>query len=192
MAGGEPGIGVASLAAMRSVALVVMEPGSEWPAWIVSHDVDVVAVRDGQVDAGDPRGTTDLNSSDESPLDPARVVRERLSRFRSPVGLAVLACNAEEDAVGMNRRVAIARALLASVRESGQGQLIIHTAVRSSAGLRRQLVGLTALLREDFAANPASVSLRFGWARRVGDGRPVAARPGRSGALLAGSGLVTA
>jgi hypothetical protein len=181
---------------MRSVALVVMEPGSEWPAWIVSHDVDVVAVRDGQVDHGDPRdlrAVTGANDADESPLDPARVVRERLSRFRSPVGLAVLACNAEEDAGGMNRRAAIARALLASVRESDQGQLIIHTAGRSSAGLRRQLVGLTALLRDDLAANPASVSLRFGWARRAGDGRPVAARArARSGALLAGSGLVTA
>jgi hypothetical protein len=184
---------------MRSVAVVVMEPGSDWPAWIVSHDVDVVAVRDGQFECGEradsrePRDTTGANDPDGGPLDPARVVRERLSRFRDPVGLAVLACNAHEDAGGMSRRVAIARTLLAAVRESDGGQLVIHTARRSSAGLRRQLVGLTTRLSEDFAASPARVSLRFGWAPRVRDGRLVAARaPAWSGAIFARSGLGTA
>lgn len=148
----------------RSVALVVMESGGDWPSFIVRHDVDVVACRDA---GGEEAAAT-------------HAVRERVARLGSPPSFAVLACNAHEDDEAMDRRVAMTQALLASLRESDHGQLIIHIPGRATPAMRRQLIGLTGALTDSMEGNPTRVSLRFGESDRAIQGRvlPHVARPG--------------
>ena len=135
---------------MRPVALVVMEPGCDWPSWIVRQDVDVVAVRDRE-DAGE---------------DALRALRQRIERIPRPLSAAVLACSLEADDWAIQRRIAIARVLLSAIADSERGQLTISASANASSALRHELIGLTATLSEYLAGSKACVSLRFGGVAR--------------------------
>jgi hypothetical protein len=143
---------------MRPSALVVLEPGGEWPSSVIRADVDVIAVVEPH--------------SEEGSL--TRAVQERVARLGRPVALAVLACNAEANDAATGRRVAITRALLKTVLDTERGHLVINAAGRSTSALRHQLIGLTETLSEGLRGSSSSVTLRFGGASPV---RGLAAHP---------------
>jgi hypothetical protein len=140
---------------MRSVALVVMEPGSEWPSWVAMQDVDVVAVSEAGLEP-ETRACADDAASE------ATTVRERIDRLGRPLSLAVLACSGRTDEGATERRLAVASTLLDAVRHSDLGHLIIHAGRRAPEALRHELIGLTATLGEGLVGTAACVSLRFG------------------------------
>jgi hypothetical protein len=148
---------------MRPTAFVVMEPGAEWPSWVVREDVDVVAVRG----PGPDGGTL------------TRAVGDRVARVGRPLSLAVLACNAQTDDEATARRVAITRMLLPAVLEVERGHLIINAAGRSSSALRHQLIGLTGTISEGLHGSSSCVSLRFGGAACLARVVPQSAIPPR-------------
>jgi hypothetical protein len=161
---------------MRSVALVVIEPGSEWPSWVAMQDVDVVAVSDAGL-VPEANAHADEAASGQAGLES---VRDRIHRLGRPLSLAVLACNGRTDELATERRLAVASTLLDAVRHADLGHLIIHAGRRAPEALRHELIGLTATLGEGLVGTAACVSLRFG---TVAPGR-VASTGRKSGLVL--------
>ena len=129
---------------MNGVALVVMEPGSEWPGDVGMSET-LVAMKPGQ--------------------DTVRRTRERLAalhRQREHVQVAVLACNDATDAETTDRRIAVGRALLASISRAWHGRLlVIAPAGRASSLLRQHLLSLAETLTDELRGTSATVTLRF-------------------------------
>jgi hypothetical protein len=116
---------------MASIALVVMEPGSDWPAFVCGAAHDVVGL--GQA-SGEPNGVT------------LQRVCDRAEHSRTAVRLAVLACNAGVDDESIHRRAFTASRLLTAVAHIDGGQLILSGSSGASATLRLGLVGLATTL----------------------------------------------
>ncbi len=156
---------------MASIALVVVEPGSDWPAFVCGTAHDVVGL--GQA-SGEPNGVT------------LQRVCDRAEHSRAAVCLAVLACNADVDDESIHRRAFTASRLLTAVAHTDGGQLILSGSSGASAALRLGLVGLAATLSNVVLENLASVSVR------IGDGVVwcSVARPSRSAAAPARAEMV--
>ncbi len=129
---------------MTGVALVVMEPGSEWPGHIGVSET-LVALKPGQ--------------------DTVRCTRERvaaLHRQRQEVQVAVLACNDATDSVTADRRIAVGRELLAAIKRAFHGRLVLTaSAGRASLRLRQHLLSLAETLTDELRGTSATVTLRF-------------------------------
>lgn len=147
-----------SRSAMRSVALVVVEPEGDWPSWIVWRGLDIVAVLD-------RRDAEDEKSASGCSID------QRVARLSRPVSLAVLACGPREDSGTSAHRVATAEALLTGVAAAERGHLVINASGRASSELRRALMALTTSLGQRLPGN-ARVSLRCGGVVRIFPARP--------------------
>jgi hypothetical protein len=132
---------------MASIALVVVEPGSDWPAFVCGAGHDVVGLSQA---SGESNGVT-----------PQRVC-DRAEHSGAAVRLAVLACNAEVDDDSIHRRAFTASRLLTTVAHTNGGQLILSASSCASAALRLGLVGLAATLSNVVLENLASVSVRIG------------------------------
>jgi hypothetical protein len=131
---------------MQSLALVVMEPGSEWPERVGRYDADVVVF-------GQAKGETD-----DALLGR---VRRRVELGRDRLELAVLACNNDKNPEAMDRREIIAQALLDGVLRARRGHLVFSASAGASPGLQQQLLALTATVLEGMASSSACVSVRF-------------------------------
>jgi len=129
---------------METTAIVVMEPGSDWPGQI-GDSMNVVASCDGGEDL-------------------FRRAQEKLAALHGSqkgVRVAVLACNSAADGAAADRRVRLARALLGAVTRSVRGRLILGVSGRASDQLRRELLALAGALGEEARGTTASVTLQF-------------------------------
>jgi hypothetical protein len=130
---------------MRAIALVVTEPGSDWPLHDNREELDVVAF-------GQPR-----DEPDEALL---RRICEQSGR--PGYTLAVLACNSDTDEEAMSRRAGLLRALLTRVTLAASGRVVLAASGGASAELRNQLLGLAGALFEGSGTGAVSVSVSFG------------------------------
>ena len=129
---------------METTAIVVMEPGSDWPGQI-GYSMNVVASCDGGEDM-------------------FRRTQEKLGALhgsKTGVRVAVLACNSATDGAALVRRAQVARALLGAVTFSTCGRLILGASERASHQLRQELLALAEALNDEVRGTTATVSLRF-------------------------------
>jgi hypothetical protein len=129
---------------MAGFALVVMEPGSDWPGQVGESET-LVALR-----------------SEHDMVGSTREKLAALRRGRQDVSVAVLACNAATDDVTAQRRATVAGELLASVSRTWRGRLVLTaSAGRASGPLRRHLLSLTGTLSNSLRGTSATVTLKF-------------------------------
>jgi len=129
---------------MTPTTLVVMEPGSHWPAHI-DNLTSVVG----------------LGSIGDDLLDRTRRKLALLGRGKCPVRVAVLACNPAAGTASAGGRGMLARALLAAVSQAIHGRLILSAADGASHQLRGELLTLAGELTGEIRGTSASVSLFF-------------------------------
>lgn len=130
---------------MQSLAVVVMEPGSDWPQRVGRQNIDVVVL--GQT-LGEPNDAL------------LQRVRQRVERDGG-LELAVLACNADQNEEAMDRRALVAHTLLDGVLRARHGHLIFSAPAGARPDLQQQLLVLTSTVLEGMAASSARVSVRF-------------------------------
>ncbi len=153
---------------MAQVALVVMEPGGEWPTFMRGA-LEVVAL-----------------TRTVHPMDVLRSACERADRLGRIIRVAAIACNRDSDTEAMRRRALAAGTVLKSVVRNGRGQLVLTAAGGAPLRLRQELVGLATSLNATLLGSTASVSVRVG--RHVLAPPKVAGEVGwtsRAGSLLA-------
>jgi hypothetical protein len=129
---------------METTALVVMEPGGDWPGQI-GNSMNVVASSDGGEDL-------------------LRRTQEKLGalhRSKKAVRVAVLACNAATDGAAADRRAQLARTLLAAVTVSTCGRLLLWASGHAPDPFRQALFALAKALTEEARGTTVTVSLRF-------------------------------
>lgn len=136
---------------MSDSALVVMESGSEWPAWI---------------DECQASGARTIAQDDaESPGDLARRVGDvaaALGDGECPVQMAVIACNERIDAAAQSARRRAATALLSAMASRGAGRLLFSVNRRASGRARHAISALASDLAESWGEYGVLVSVRFG------------------------------
>jgi glutamate racemase len=142
---------------MTTTAMIVMEPGSEWP---------------GQI--GD---TTNLVAFGHGCDDLLRRTVDRLGvlrRSKQVVRVAVLACNAATGNAAAVGRAQLARALLGAVASTNSGRLVLSASGRTSQQLLQELFALAETLADELRGTSATVSLRFTEAPAGETSRPMA------------------
>jgi hypothetical protein len=129
---------------MAGFALVVMEPGSDWPGHVGDSET-LVALR-----------------SEHDMVGSTREKLAALRRGRQDVSVAVLACNGATDEATAHRRATVAGDLLASVSGTWRGRLVLTApGGRASGPLRRHLLSLTGTLSDSLRGTSATVTLQF-------------------------------
>jgi hypothetical protein len=130
---------------MARIALVVMEPGSEWPGHV-----------------GDAETLVALRSLDGTLLESTRMRLASLRLGRDDVRVAVLACSASTDARAHDERAQIADELLGSVLEARRGRLVLTAPMRGAPPLlRQQLIGLAGVLSERLRGTSTTLTLKL-------------------------------
>jgi len=129
---------------MNATAVVVMEPGSEWPTGIEGL-TNVVG----------------LGSLGEDLLLRTRAKLDVFQRREFTVSLAVLACSTATCGDLFGSRATLARALLGAVTGTASGRLILSARNTISRPLRRELVTLAARLVDESRGTTATVALWF-------------------------------
>jgi hypothetical protein len=127
-----------------TTAMVVMEPGGDWPGQ-VGDSTDVVALRH--------EGEELLRRTEE------RI--GALHRGKRAVRIAVLACGSAAGAAAVGQRTRLARMLLGAVVGAASGQLILSASERASDQLRRELFVLAGELTEQLQGKTATICVRF-------------------------------
>lgn len=137
--------------------MVVMESGSEWPAWIdqcrpcsgpCSASTRVIAQEDG-----------------ETPHDLAERVVDRAEssqRDGAPIDLAVIACSERVDDAALGARRVAASAILSAMARRRRGRLLLSANRRSSGRARHALSAIAAELSQAWEGTGVLVSVRFG------------------------------
>lgn len=136
-------------------SFVVMEAGSEWPAWVqacrTAPDARAVVQRDGEsVEALTAR------------------VQDRLAALAArgvAPAIAVVACSERVDDATTRARSAIGRAILSTMAACGGGCVLFSAGERSHA--RHELSAMVALLDAEWHGSGAAVGVRFGHDARV-------------------------
>jgi len=129
---------------MTTTAMIVMEPGSEWPGQ-VGDATNLVAF--GQ-------GCDDLLRRTQDKLGV-------LQRSKQVVRVAVLACNVATGHAAAVGRAQLARALLGAVANTNSGRLVLSASGHTSQQLLHELLALAGALAEELRGTSATVSLRF-------------------------------
>jgi hypothetical protein len=129
---------------MTSTAMIVMEPGSEWPGQVMEC-TNVVAFS---------QGCEDLLRLTQSKLD-------ALARGGQTVRVAVLACGSSIDDGGRAHRAQLARALIGAVARATHGRLILSAGHQGSQELVRGLLTLVEDLTGEVRGTTATISLRL-------------------------------
>jgi hypothetical protein len=136
---------------MASIALVVVETGSDWPEFVRGAADEVVAL-------SQPTERTRMGAALERACG-------RAERSCTVVRLAVLACNADVDDESIRRRTVTASRLVEAVVRTAGGHFVLSARNHPSADLQHGLIHLAATLRNAGRETLASVSVRTG--RRV-------------------------
>jgi hypothetical protein len=129
---------------MTTTAMIVMEPGSDWPGQ-VGDATNLVAFG---------HGCDDLLRRTQDKLGVLR-------RSKQVVRVAVLACSATSGGVASVGRAQLARALLGAVVSTNSGRLVLTASARTSQQLLQELLVLAGALAEELRGTTATVSLRF-------------------------------
>jgi hypothetical protein len=129
---------------VTTTAMIVMEPGSEWPGPI-GDATNLVAFG---------HGCDDLLRRTQDKLGV-------LQRSKQVVRVAVLACNAATGHAAAIGRARLARALLGAVASTTSGRLVLSASGRTSQQLLQELLALAGALAEELRGTSATVSLRF-------------------------------
>ena len=127
-----------------AVALVVMEPGSEWPGHVGDEETLVVL------------------RSDRNMVASARERLAALERARQPVSVAVLSCNAATDVASGIQRADVASDLLAAVSRVRWGRLVL--VVPPAHGSRyfcEHFLALVGRLTDRLRGTSATVTLKL-------------------------------
>jgi hypothetical protein len=127
-----------------TTAMIVMEPGSEWPGHVGDSTNLVVLGHE----------THDLLGRTQEKLDV-------LHRSKQAVPVAVLACNAATGAEAAGRRAQLARTLLGPVSSTTCRRLILMASACAPLQLLQELLTLAESLAEDLRGTTATVSVRF-------------------------------
>jgi ABC-type transporter Mla subunit MlaD len=129
---------------MTTTAMIVMEPGSDWP---------------GQV--GDATNLVAFGHGCDDLLRRTQVELSALQRSRQVIRVAVLACNAATGSVASVRRAQLARALLGAVATTNSGRLVLTASGQASPSLLQELLALAETLADELRGTSVTVSLRF-------------------------------
>jgi hypothetical protein len=130
-----------------SLAVVVVESGSAWPAFVSGLGLDLVA----------------LNQVPDYASDPAlQRACDRAERTGGVVKLAVVACNADVDEAAVRRRTVTAVRLLTALARSDRGLLVLSASVGITPMLRHVLKGLAETLNDALRGSSASVTVCIG------------------------------
>jgi hypothetical protein len=132
-------------AAMSTTAMIVMEPGSEWPGQIGDF-TNVVAFT---------HGCEELLRRTQEKLG-------LLQRHKQSVRVAVLACSADTDDMHAGLRAQLARSLLGAVAGTTCGRLVLSAGARAPRELLQALLALAETLAREVRGTSATVSLRVG------------------------------
>jgi hypothetical protein len=135
---------------MTTTAMIVMEPGSDWPGQ-VGDATSLVAFG---------HGCDDLLQRTQNELGILR-------RSKQVIRVAVLACNAATGSVASVGRAQLARALLGAVASTSSGRLLLTASGQASPPLLQELLGLAEALTEEVRGTSVTVSLRFADAPRA-------------------------
>jgi hypothetical protein len=132
---------------MASIALIVVEAGSNWPAFVRGAADEVVALSQAAEDA------------DGSTL---QRVCDRAAHSCTRVRLAVLACNADVDDESIHWRNVTASRLVEAVVRTAGGHFVLSAGSHASAAVQLGLVRLAATFDDAGRETLASVSVRAG------------------------------
>lgn len=135
---------------VESYAVVVMEAGSGWPAWLGSP----------QAQEGNSSALSQLTSETSSEFAQRVVGRVEELASKGRVGRAVLSCCEVREATVLSARFRIARALLRAMSPVG-GELIVSADTSLPDPARHELLALLGLLCEELPGTGLSVHLRF-------------------------------
>jgi hypothetical protein len=127
-----------------TTAMIVMEPGSEWPGHVGDSTNLVVLGHE----------TRDLLGRTQEKLDV-------LHRSKQTVRVAVLACNAATGDEASGRRAQLARTLLGPVTSTTCGRLILMASACAPLPLLQELLTLAETLAQDLRGTTVTVSVRF-------------------------------
>jgi hypothetical protein len=129
---------------MTTTAMIVMEPGGDWP---------------GQI--GDSTNLVAFSQGGEDLLRKTQEKVDALRRGKQAVRVAVLACNPAAGGATALRRAQLARMLLGLVTSTTCGRLVLSASGRASRQLREELLRLAGELTEELRGATATISLRF-------------------------------
>ena len=127
-----------------TTAMVVMEPGSDWPGQIGDSMRVIAFSHDG----------ADLLRRTQQSVG-------ALHRRDSVVRVAVLACNLATGGAAADRRAQLARALLDAVASTNCGRMVLRASGIASRQQRQELFALAESLAEGLRGSTATVSVRF-------------------------------
>ena len=136
-----------------TAAIVVMEAGSEWPAWIEVPEASVIA----QEEAESPRQLADRV------IDHLESARAR----GAPVRFAVIACSERTDDGALAARRAAATAMLGTMAKAGGGRLLLSASKRSSGRARHALSSVATDLAQAWENAGVEVCVRIGTEARA-------------------------
>lgn len=134
-------------------ALVVMETGSQWPAWLARYEPVAPCTR------------VIVQQDNESLYSLAQRTAERLGELShrgESLDLAIVACSERCDDGALSARRAMAHAILSTLAESGQGSLWFTESQRQSGGARQAISVLAGTLAQEWENSGVTVSVRFG------------------------------
>jgi hypothetical protein len=134
-------------------AIVVMESGGEWPAWLAAYEPFAPSTR------------VIVQQEDESlsSLAGRLAVRlDELERAGESVDLAIVACSERADDAALAARRDMARSILGAMAERGSGSLWFTESQRKSGGARQALSMLANDLMQEWYESGLTVSVRFG------------------------------
>jgi len=129
---------------MTTNAIVVMEPGGDWP---------------GQV--GDLTSLVAFGPGGEELLRRAEEKVKALRRAKQEIRVAVIACNSATGGVVDIRRVELARLLLRAVKNATRGRLVLSASGRASRQFRQELFALAGELSEELGKSSTTITVRF-------------------------------
>jgi hypothetical protein len=129
---------------MTTTAMVVIEPGGDWP---------------GQI--GDSPNLVAFSPGVEDLLRKTQAKVDALRRGKQAVRVAVLACNRAAGGATALRRAQLAHMLLGVVTSTTCGRLVLSASGRASRQLREELLRLAGELTEELRGATATISLRF-------------------------------
>ncbi len=127
-----------------TTAMIVMEPGSEWPGHV-----------------GDSTNLVFLGHETHDLLGRTQEKLDVLHRSKQAVPVAVLACNAATGAEAAGRRAQLARTLLGPVTSTTCRRLVLTASACAPLQLLQELLTLAEALAEDLRGTTATVSVRF-------------------------------
>jgi|HubBroStandDraft_1064217.scaffolds.fasta_scaffold01361_15 hypothetical protein len=141
---------------MASIARVVVEAGSDWPAFVRGAADEVVALSQATEDA------------DGGALERAC---GRAEHSCTTVRLAVLACNADVDDESIRRRTVTASRLVEAVVHTAGGHFVLSARNHASAALQLGLIRLGATLRNAGRGSFGECVRTHGMSRGLASGR---------------------